>query len=65
MNLEIGLIESVVNYRKVLSPFAMNTMKTVGCLLSSGAKHPRIDFFIDSEDIEREYFCSLYFGSAK
>ena len=32
-----------------------------GMSIERGAKHPRIDFFIDSEDIEREYFCSLYF----
>jgi hypothetical protein len=32
-----------------------------GMSIERGAKHPRIDFFIDSEEIEREYFCSLYF----
>jgi hypothetical protein len=32
-----------------------------GMSIERGAKHPRIDFFIDGEDIEREYFCSLYF----
>jgi hypothetical protein len=33
-----------------------------GMSIERGAKHPRIEFFIDSdEDIEREYFCSLYF----
>ncbi|WP_338472263.1 hypothetical protein R4Z10_05825 [Niallia sp. XMNu-256] len=32
-----------------------------GMTVERGAKHPRIDFFIDSEETEREYFCSLYF----
>ncbi|WP_428911495.1 hypothetical protein [Niallia sp. Krafla_26] len=32
-----------------------------GMSIERGAKHPRIDFFVDSEDTVREYFCSLYF----
>ncbi|MFE8699447.1 hypothetical protein ACFYKX_02290 [Cytobacillus sp. FJAT-54145] len=26
-----------------------------------GAKHPRMEFYVDTEDDDREYFCTLYF----
>ncbi|WP_226038548.1 hypothetical protein [Aquibacillus saliphilus] len=29
--------------------------------IERGAKHPRIDFFIDSEEAERDYFCTILF----
>ncbi|WP_249870076.1 hypothetical protein [Oceanobacillus saliphilus] len=30
-------------------------------LIERGAKHPRIDFFTDSSEEDRDYFCTLYF----
>lgn len=32
-----------------------------GMSVERGAKHPRIDFFTESDGEEREYFCTLYF----
>ena len=32
-----------------------------GLGIERGAKHPRIDFFIEGEGVEREYFCTLFF----
>jgi hypothetical protein len=32
-----------------------------GMSVERGAKHPRIEFFVESEGSDREYFCSLYF----
>jgi hypothetical protein len=29
--------------------------------IDRGAKHPRMEFFIETEDNEREYFCTLFF----
>ncbi|MFC3885933.1 hypothetical protein ACFOU2_21630 [Bacillus songklensis] len=29
--------------------------------IDRGAKHPRIEFFVETEDDEREYFCTLFF----
>ncbi|WP_026560770.1 hypothetical protein [Bacillus sp. J37] len=29
--------------------------------IDRGAKHPRIEFFIETEDDDREYFCTLFF----
>ncbi|WP_088105571.1 hypothetical protein [Halalkalibacter urbisdiaboli] len=29
--------------------------------IDKGAKHPRIEFFIETEDGDREYFCTLFF----
>ncbi len=29
--------------------------------IDRGAKHPRIEFFVETEDHDREYFCSLFF----
>ncbi|WP_175639524.1 hypothetical protein [Metabacillus schmidteae] len=29
--------------------------------IDRGAKHPRIEFFIETEDEDREYFCTLFF----
>jgi hypothetical protein len=29
--------------------------------IEKGARHPRIEFFIETEDEDREYFCTLYF----
>jgi len=29
--------------------------------IDKGAKHPRIEFFVELENLEREYFCTLYF----
>lgn len=29
--------------------------------IDRGAKHPRIEFFVEIEDNEREYFCTLFF----
>ncbi|WP_456271337.1 hypothetical protein [Bacillus sp. AK031] len=29
--------------------------------IDRGAKHPRIEFYVETEDHEREYFCSLMF----
>lgn len=29
--------------------------------IDRSAKHPRIEFFVETEDDEREYFCSLFF----
>lgn len=29
--------------------------------IDRSAKHPRIDFFVETEDGEREYFCALFF----
>jgi hypothetical protein len=32
-----------------------------GMSVERAAKHPRIDFFVESDGEEREYFCTLYF----
>lgn len=32
-----------------------------GMSVERGAKHPRIDFFIENEDVDRDYFCTIYF----
>ncbi|USK68788.1 hypothetical protein [Peribacillus asahii] len=32
-----------------------------GMTIERGAKHPRIEFFIENEGVEREYFCTLFF----
>ena len=32
-----------------------------GMSVERGAKHPRIEFFVEGESSDREYFCSLYF----
>ena len=32
-----------------------------GISIERGAKHPTIDFFIDNEGCDREYFCTLFF----
>lgn len=32
-----------------------------GMQIERGARHPRIDFFTEGEEVEREYFCTLYF----
>ncbi|MCL7748423.1 hypothetical protein [Halalkalibacter alkaliphilus] len=29
--------------------------------IDKGAKHPRIEFFVESEENDREYFCTLFF----
>jgi len=29
--------------------------------IDRGAKHPRIEFFVETEDDDREYFCSLFY----
>jgi len=29
--------------------------------IDRGAKHPRIEFFVETEDDDREYFCTLFF----
>ncbi|WP_227938243.1 hypothetical protein [Alkalihalobacillus deserti] len=29
--------------------------------IDKGAKHPRIEFFVELEDLEREYFCTLFY----
>ncbi|MDT8861569.1 hypothetical protein N0O92_15230 [Alkalihalobacillus sp. MEB130] len=29
--------------------------------IDKGAKHPRIEFFVETEDLDREYFCTLFF----
>ncbi|MFC0559624.1 hypothetical protein [Halalkalibacter alkalisediminis] len=29
--------------------------------IDKGAKHPRIEFFVELENFEREYFCTLFF----
>jgi hypothetical protein len=29
--------------------------------IDKGAKHPRIEFYVELEDLEREYFCTLFF----
>ena len=29
--------------------------------IDRGAKHPRIEFFVETEDDERDYFCTLFF----
>ncbi|MFD2682187.1 hypothetical protein [Bacillus seohaeanensis] len=29
--------------------------------IDKGAKHPRIEFFVETEDNDREYFCTLFF----
>lgn len=29
--------------------------------IEKGAKHPRIEFFLETEDDDREYFCTLFF----
>lgn len=29
--------------------------------IDRGAKHPRIEFFVESEDDDRDYFCTLFF----
>ena len=32
-----------------------------GMSIERGAKHPRVDFFTESEEVERKYFCTLFF----
>lgn len=32
-----------------------------GMSIERGAKHPRVDFFIENEGVDREYFCTLFF----
>ncbi|RFU64717.1 hypothetical protein [Peribacillus glennii] len=32
-----------------------------GMSIERGAKHPRIEFYTEGEDIDREYFCTLFF----
>ncbi|WP_087973271.1 hypothetical protein [Oceanobacillus rekensis] len=29
--------------------------------IERGARHPRIDFFVETEEADRDYFCSLFF----
>ncbi|GAE37232.1 hypothetical protein [Halalkalibacter akibai] len=29
--------------------------------IDKGAKHPRIEFFVETEELDREYFCTLFF----
>lgn len=35
--------------------------ETGGMLIERGAKHPRVDFFIENEEVDRSYFCTLFF----
>ena len=55
------MIESSGELQESLESICDKYDENGGMSIERGAKHPRIDFFIDSEDIEREYFCSLYF----
>ena len=32
-----------------------------GMSVERGAKHPRVDFFTESEEVDRKYFCTLFF----
>jgi rubredoxin len=32
-----------------------------GMSIERGAKHPRIEFFIENDGVERDYFCTLFF----
>ncbi|WP_338448783.1 hypothetical protein R4Z09_21565 [Niallia oryzisoli] len=32
-----------------------------GMSVERGAKHPRIDFFVENGDVDRDYFCTIYF----
>ncbi|MGJ9458766.1 hypothetical protein [Oceanobacillus sp. CF4.6] len=29
--------------------------------IERGARHPRIDFFVETDEVDRDYFCSLFF----
>ena len=41
----------------ICSKYDENGMMTI----ERGAKHPTIDFFIENEGVDREYFCTLFF----
>ena len=32
-----------------------------GMSIERGARHPRVDFFTESEEVDRKYFCTLFF----
>ncbi len=32
-----------------------------GMSVERGARHPRVDFFTESEEVDRKYFCTLFF----
>ncbi|WP_071394099.1 hypothetical protein [Bacillus tuaregi] len=34
-----------------------------GMSIERGAKHPRIDFFIENGEMDRDYFCTIYFDA--